>query len=123
MDAAIRKVEPKTTLETSGEDAKLHSKRVEKMQNYTRNWWRRCETTLQTTGEDSFDRFFESAKNFINPYNKQSKLQLLSKTTLETGGKDREIHSKRVEKIMFTLETSGNGGQIHSKRVYFSNYS
>ncbi len=30
----------KTTLETSGEDAKLHSKRVEKMQNDTRNWWR-----------------------------------------------------------------------------------
>ncbi len=27
----------KTTLETSGEDVKLHSKRVEKMPNYTRN--------------------------------------------------------------------------------------
>ncbi len=27
----------KTTLETSGEDPKLHSKRVEKIQNYTRN--------------------------------------------------------------------------------------
>ncbi len=27
----------KTTLETSGEDVKLHSKRVEKMYNYTRN--------------------------------------------------------------------------------------
>ena len=27
----------KTTLETSGEDVNLHSKRVEKMQNYTRN--------------------------------------------------------------------------------------
>jgi hypothetical protein len=32
---------PKTTLETSGEDVKLDSKRVEKMQNYTRNEWRR----------------------------------------------------------------------------------
>jgi hypothetical protein len=30
-----------TTLETSGEDEKLHSKRVEKMKNYTRNEWRR----------------------------------------------------------------------------------
>jgi hypothetical protein len=28
---------------------KLHSKRVEKMWNYTRNEWRRCETTLETS--------------------------------------------------------------------------
>jgi hypothetical protein len=52
------------TLETSGEDVtlhskrvekmcgKLHSKRVEKMSNYTRNEWRRCKTTLETSGED-----------------------------------------------------------------------
>ena len=31
-----------TTLETSGEDVKLHSKRVEKMLNYPPNEWRRC---------------------------------------------------------------------------------
>ncbi len=31
---------------------KPHSKRVEKMWNYTRNEWRRCETTLETSGED-----------------------------------------------------------------------
>ncbi len=42
----------KTTLETSGEDVKLHSKRVEKMWNYTQNEWRRCKTTLETSGED-----------------------------------------------------------------------
>jgi hypothetical protein len=30
----------KFTLETSGEDGKLHSKSVEKMRNYTRNEWR-----------------------------------------------------------------------------------
>jgi hypothetical protein len=29
------------TLETSGEDVKLHSKRVEKMLKYTRSEWRR----------------------------------------------------------------------------------
>jgi hypothetical protein len=29
----------KTTLETSGEDDNIHSKRVEKMINYTRNEW------------------------------------------------------------------------------------
>jgi hypothetical protein len=42
----------KTTLDTSGEDAKLHSKRVKKMKNYTRDEWRRCKTTLETSGED-----------------------------------------------------------------------
>jgi hypothetical protein len=31
----------KSTLETSGEDEKVHSKRVEKMEKYTRNEWRR----------------------------------------------------------------------------------
>ena len=43
----------KTTLETSGEDAKLHSKRLGKGHNYTRNEWRRCKTTLGTSGEDA----------------------------------------------------------------------
>jgi hypothetical protein len=41
-----------TTLETSGEDAKLHSKRVEKMPKYTRNEWKRCQNTLETSGKD-----------------------------------------------------------------------
>jgi hypothetical protein len=40
-----------TTLETSGKDVKLHSKRVEKMWKYTRNEWRRCENTLETSVE------------------------------------------------------------------------
>jgi hypothetical protein len=31
------------TLETSGEEEKLDSKPVEKIKNYTRNEWRRCE--------------------------------------------------------------------------------
>jgi hypothetical protein len=31
---------------------KLHSKRVEKMNKYTRNEWRRSITTLETSGED-----------------------------------------------------------------------
>jgi hypothetical protein len=32
--------------------AKLHSKRVEKIENYTPNEWRRLKTTLETSGED-----------------------------------------------------------------------
>jgi hypothetical protein len=39
------------TLETGGEDVKLHSKRVGKMWNYTRNEWGRCEITLETSGK------------------------------------------------------------------------
>ncbi len=31
---------------------KIHSKGVEKMQKYTQNEWRRCKTTLETSGED-----------------------------------------------------------------------
>ncbi len=53
---------------TSGEDGKPHSKRVEKMENYTRNEWRRYKTTLKTGGEDV-------------------------KTKLETGGELAKLHS------------------------------
>ncbi len=42
----------KTTLETSGEDQKLHSKWVEKIRNYTRAGCRKSKTTLETSGED-----------------------------------------------------------------------
>ncbi len=42
----------RNTLETSGEDAGIHSKRVGKMREYTRNEWRRCGNTLETSGED-----------------------------------------------------------------------
>ncbi len=38
-----------TTLETSGEDQELHSKRVGKTKNYTRNEWRRPRTTPETS--------------------------------------------------------------------------
>ncbi len=34
------------------EQVKLHSKRVEKMEKYTRNEWRRWKNTLETSGEN-----------------------------------------------------------------------
>ncbi len=71
-----------TTLETSGEDGNLHSKRVEKMGIYTRNEWRRQEFTLETSGEDVKTTLETSAEDV--------------KTTLETGGEDRNLHSRRV---------------------------
>jgi hypothetical protein len=39
-DHDLVQVAEKNTLETSGEDAKLHSERVEKTRNYTRNEWK-----------------------------------------------------------------------------------
>ena len=42
---------PEITLETSGEDVKIHSKWVWKMIKYTRNEWGTCSSTLETGGE------------------------------------------------------------------------
>jgi hypothetical protein len=47
MEQTMEKMEQlkkgENTLETSGEDVKLHSKRVGKIGNYTRNEWGRCD--------------------------------------------------------------------------------
>ncbi len=43
-----RPVPKKVTFKT----VKLHSKRVEKISNYTRNEWRRFRITLEKSGED-----------------------------------------------------------------------
>ncbi len=49
-DYLLQKVD--ITLETSGEDRNIHSKRVEKMEIYNRNGWRRWKSKLETSGED-----------------------------------------------------------------------
>ncbi len=105
----------KTTLETSGEDEKLHSKRVGKMKNYTRNVVRGWKNTLETGGEDvSFENigavFPVAAQEpfmyfLIRGIFNQEKLDV--KTTLETGGEDVKLHSKRVGKMW----------KLQSKRV------
>ncbi len=48
-DIIQSRAEPTACYNSSGD---LHSKRVEKMWNITRNEWRRWETTLETSGED-----------------------------------------------------------------------
>ncbi len=90
----------KTTLETSGEDVFLHSKRVENMV-----------ITLETSEENVFlhskrVKFLPSgvlrSKTNCSFLGYLSSIFLidftLQKTTLETGGKQVELHSKRVEK-------------------------
>jgi hypothetical protein len=104
-----------TTLETGGKDAKLHSKRLEKMQNYTRKEWRRCKTTLERSGEDAklhskrvekinllvkTANSFQSGDHFENRFPEGLVFGLIFvglKTTLETSGKD----------VKTTLETGG----------------
>ena len=48
----------------SEEDGKLHSKRAEKMENYTRNEWRRWKTTLETSGEDGKNTLESSGEDY-----------------------------------------------------------
>jgi hypothetical protein len=62
---------------------KLHSKRVEKMWNYARNELRRCETTLETSGEDVKLRSKRVKKMWA---------------TVQTSGEDVKVRSKRVER-------------------------
>ncbi len=128
----------KTTLKTSGEDAKLHSRRVEKMQNYTRDQWRRCKITLETSGDAKLhSKRVEKMQNYTRDEWRRCKI------TLETSGEDAKLHSRRVEKSVgpsifiglpsfkdgrsfasvtinspeTTLETSGEDVKLHSKRV------
>ena len=85
----------KITLVSSGEDSKLHSFRVEKIQNYTRFEWRRYRsisigltTSLWNWGCRYWSLIFVSKRSLTVP-----------ETTLETGGEDWKLHSKRVGKI------------------------
>ncbi len=86
----------------------LHSKRVEKMWNYTRNEWRRCETTLETSGEDGklhSKRVYNLSCLAVCPASRACLMVIKffkdfdifrPKTTLETSGEDAKLHSKRV---------------------------
>ncbi len=53
----------------------LHSKRVEKMENYTPNEWRRWKTTLET------------GREYVKVHSKRVEMML-------------NLHSKRVEKML-----------------------
>ncbi len=118
-------VKTETTLGTSGEDGKLHSERVEKMENYTRNEWRKWKITLGTSGEDkkiSLETSGEDKKISLETSGEDKKI------SLGTSGEDAKFHSERVEKMenytrnewrrwKITLGTSGEDSKLHSKRV------
>ena len=52
VNNAMQIVECMTFRQTIEHRGKLHSKRVEKIENYTRSEWKRLKTTLETSGED-----------------------------------------------------------------------
>ncbi len=91
----------KTTLEASGEDVKLHSKRVEKRWNYTRS-----------------ECIFSSNVGQSMRFNAGNIPKSTRWTTLETSGEDVKIHSQRVEK-MWNLHSKRveKMWKLHSKRV------
>ncbi len=85
---------------------KLHSKRVEKMRIYTRNEWRRCKTTLVTSGEDQ--TWVEAQK--LNIASLASNLEAKSKTDLQS---KIDTSSSDISTALGILE----GEKLHSKRV------
>ncbi len=132
----------------NGIHLKPHSKRVEKMWNHTRNEWRRCETTLETSGEDEKPhskrvekiQFYTRneckiptdvlANSLLNRRRKQKLSQTLKVSfTLETSEEDVKLHSKRVEKMWNStpnewrrcetpLQTSGEDVKLHSEKMF-----
>ncbi len=63
---------------------------MEKIQNHTRNEWRRSGCELVDEDVLTVKKYCEDSGSL--------KL-LIGKTTLETGGKDVKLQSKRVEKM------------------------
>ncbi len=121
----------KATPETSGEDTKLHSKRVGRIPNYTRNEWGGYQITLETSGEDSqvlppYPILSPCAVLFIHPWRADIPLEKwcdrrTTKTTLETSGvfttspPETSVDfyiQKRLPSMCATLV-------FHPKRVYF----
>ncbi len=104
----------KATLETSGEDEKLHSKRVKKIERYTRSFH-----LFPTRSECNFRclqisppvhvtcRLDNTIYGWAIARADSLCYKMGVKTTLETGWEDVKLHSKRVEKRK----------KLHSKRV------
>ncbi len=85
-----------TTLETSGEEVKLHSKRVEKRWNYTRNEWGGCNLSyfFRLSSSESTSYACAISLNF-------SVASTDNYTRNEWG--TCKLHSNWVEKIRITL--------------------
>jgi hypothetical protein len=97
----------KITLVSSGEDAKLHSFRVEKMQNYTRFEWKRCKITpFRVEKMQNYTRFecrrsprLFKGSNFEFKNGLIPEKQLFFVKMYLCRRQFLKLHSKRVEKM------------------------
>ena len=111
--------------------AKLHSKRVEKMRNYTRNEYifssvveAQTLSQLYITPIVQYDCKFRHndaalyLKNLMNILPQRSCTTLLGKfRELTPGPRVGKYTRNECERLSFTLETSGEDGVLNSKRV------
>ncbi len=78
------------------------------MLNYTRNEWRRCKPTLETSGETApMTGYFRERKEESEKVLSQLETNSDRKSTLETSEEDVKLHSKRADRMLNTLETGG----------------
>ncbi len=78
------------------------------MWNYTRDEWRRCKNTLQTSGKDHFRRAFNGWMKMTAKvkFPEQGDPMDYRLTYTRNEWRRWKLHSKRVEKMQLTLETS-----------------
>ncbi len=114
----IEESECKITLETSGEDAKIHSKRVEKMRKYTRTEWRRCENRLETSVESQVDFLIEDESSFFDPISalEDEEKELVKKSSMFYTRFECSFSSSPLVSSLFSH-------LLHSLRVYFYIFS
>ncbi len=136
--AGTRSVKIKVHSKRVEKMAQIHSKRVEKVSKYTRNERRRCQNTLETSGEDVKihskrvgKMYFLTTAVSLNTedwFNTLSTIILLIQSNNQWQSNTLKLHSKRVEKMQnytrnglgrckTTLETRGEDVKQHSKRV------
>jgi hypothetical protein len=123
----------KSTLETSGEDEKVHSKRVEKMKKYTRNEW--INQKKYTRSEWRTGNIAKALQVFevmcSEPFSYKPDL-IVYNSLLDGCARSKQIDTMRVWKIYtrfecifqsFPLVSSIFFDLLHSFRVYFLIFS
>ncbi len=100
-------------------------KRVERMWNYTRNEWRRCKTPPERS--EFQGNMLSSAQGLLAEQSGTAN-QLTAEGTLEMSGEDQNytrnewrrstLHSKRVEKINTTRVTSGEDQKYYTRNEW-----
>jgi hypothetical protein len=94
----------------------LHSKRVGKILNYTRNEWRRCKNTLKTSGENV--KIHSKRVGKMRKYTRNEWRRC--KNTLETSGEDRLVLVTSLKLLVRPPVTFSVPTQISTNRLLHS---